>query len=203
MEGVPAAVGERGDPSKGFDEQYPEWTLVELRAGLGDQTFLRLREPAHRAGAHPLYHITFEPRPPCDCLAAWSLVAVSLALACAPTSCPSWYISKRVRLRASAYFLPLKKKLRSPPRGMSGRSSVPPVESKTRTHYGPVGSGRRTAGRRGGAGLGRTGRRRVDPARRQPSLLPSSESKTLSWTSIRKHEQTKSYVNRWRNEIRG
>ena len=57
---------------------------------------------------------------------------------------------------------------------------IAPVESKTRTHHGPVGSGRRTAGRRGGAGLGRTGRRWVDPARRQPSLLPSSESKTLS-----------------------
>ena len=68
-----------------------------------------------------------------------------------------------------------------------------PVGSKTRTHYGPVGSGRRTAGRRGGAGLGRTGRRRVDPARRETSLLPSSESKTLSWTSLREHEQTKSY----------
>ena len=54
------------------------------------------------------------------------------------------------------------------------------VEPKTRTHHGPVGSGRRTAGRRGGAGLGRTGRRWVDPARRQPSLLPSSESRKLS-----------------------
>ena len=50
------------------------------------------------------------------------------------------------------------------------------VESKTRTHHGPVGSGRRTAGRRGGAGLGRTGRRWVDPARRQPALPPPSES---------------------------
>ena len=60
-----------------------------------------------------------------------------------------------------------------------------PVEPKTRTHYRPVGSGRRTAERRVGAGLGRTGRRRVDPARRQPSLLLSSESKTLSWMSLR------------------
>ena len=34
-----------------------------------------------------------------------------------------------------------------------------PVESKTRTHHGPVGSGRRTAGQRGGAGQGRTRRR--------------------------------------------
>ena len=75
-----------------------------------------------------------------------------------------------------------------------------PVESKTRTHYGPVGSGRRMAGRRGGAGLGRTGRRRVDPARRQPSLLPSSESKTMSWTFLRKNEQTKSHVNRMREQ---
>ena len=54
------------------------------------------------------------------------------------------------------------------------------VGSKTRTHHGPVGSGRRTAGRRGWAGLGRTGRRWVDPARRQPSLLLPGESKTLS-----------------------
>ena len=70
------------------------------------------------------------------------------------------------------------------------------IESKTRTHYGPVESGRRMAGRRGGAGLGRTGRRRVDLARRQPSLLLSSESKKLSWTTLRKLEQTKSYINR-------
>ena len=51
-----------------------------------------------------------------------------------------------------------------------------------------------------GAGLGRTGRRWVDPARRQPSFLPCSESKTLSWTTLRKHEQTKSYVNRMREQ---
>ena len=69
-----------------------------------------------------------------------------------------------------------------------------PIESKTRTHHGPVGSGRRTARRRGGAGLSRTGRRWVDPARGQPSLLPSSESRTLSWTSLRKHEQSNSYL---------
>ena len=66
------------------------------------------------------------------------------------------------------------------------------VKSKTRTHYRPVESGRRTAGRRGRARLSMTGRRRADPARRQPSLLLSCESKTLSWTSLRKHEQTKS-----------
>ena len=58
--------------------------------------------------------------------------------------------------------------------------SSKPVESKTQTHHGPFGSGRGTAGRRGGAELGRTGRRWVDPARRQPALLPTSESKTLS-----------------------
>ena len=78
-----------------------------------------------------------------------------------------------------------------------------PVESKTRTHYGPVGSGRRTAARRGRVGLGRTERRRDDPARRRPSLLPFSESGTLFWTLLRKHEQTKSYFNRWKNEISG
>ena len=50
-----------------------------------------------------------------------------------------------------------------------------PVESKTRTHHGGFGSEPRTAVRRGGAGLRRTGRRWVYPARRQPSLLHSSE----------------------------
>ena len=86
---------------------------------------------------------------------------------------------------------------------MFGKALQKPVESKTRTHCGPVGSRRRTAGRRGGPKLVRTGRHRVDPARRQPFLLLSSESKTLSWTTLRKHEQMKSYVNRWRNEISG
>ena len=83
------------------------------------------------------------------------------------------------------------------------------VESKTRTHYEPVGSGQRMAARRGGAGLGRTGRRRVVPARgtirpgeNPRSCLPANR-KQLSWTFPRKHEPTKSYVNRWRNEISG
>ena len=67
-------------------------------------------------------------------------------------------------------------------------------KSKTRTYPGPVGSGRRTAGRRGGARLGRTRRRWVDPARKQPFLLPSSESRTLSRTYFRKHEQSNSYL---------
>ena len=75
------------------------------------------------------------------------------------------------------------------------------IRSPDTLRAGRVGAAHGGAAR--GAGLGRTGRRRVDPARRQPSLLPSSESKTLSWTSLRKHEQTKSYVNRWRNEISG
>ena len=77
------------------------------------------------------------------------------------------------------------------------------VESKNRTNYRPVESARPMAGRRGGAGLGRMGRRRVDPARRQPSLLPFSESVTLSWMTLRRHEQTKSYLNRWGNGISG
>ena len=51
-----------------------------------------------------------------------------------------------------------------------------PVESKTRTHHRPLRSGRRTAVRRGGARVGRTGRCRDNLARRQPSFLPSSES---------------------------
>ena len=67
------------------------------------------------------------------------------------------------------------------------------VESKTRTHHGPVGSGRRTAGWRGRTGLSKKGRRWVDPARRRPFLLPSSESRTLPSTFLRKHEQAKSY----------
>ena len=48
----------------------------------------------------------------------------------------------------------------------------------TRTHHGRVGTGRRTAGQRGGAGTGSTGRRRVGSPRRQPSLSPSRQSKT-------------------------
>ena len=45
------------------------------------------------------------------------------------------------------------------------------VESKTRTYHGRVETGRRTAGRRGGAELGSTGRRQVGPPRKQPPLL--------------------------------
>ena len=57
-----------------------------------------------------------------------------------------------------------------------------PVDSKTRTHNAPVGSGLLTAGRRGWAGLGRAGRCWVDPAKRQPFFLLSSES-TLNVSS--------------------
>ena len=39
-----------------------------------------------------------------------------------------------------------------------------------------------------------TGRRWVDLVRGKPSLLPSSESRTLSWTSLRKYEQSNSYL---------
>ena len=53
-----------------------------------------------------------------------------------------------------------------------------PVESKTRTYHGRVGTGRRTAGRRGGAGPGRTGRRQIGSPRIQPSPLPSKASNT-------------------------
>ena len=46
------------------------------------------------------------------------------------------------------------------------------VECKTWTYHGRVGSGRRMAGRRSGAGTGRTGRRRVGSLRIQLILLP-------------------------------
>ena len=52
-----------------------------------------------------------------------------------------------------------------------------PIESKNRTHHGPVGSG--TAGRQGRAGLDRTKDRWIDPAQKQPFLLPSSEIKNI------------------------
>ena len=47
------------------------------------------------------------------------------------------------------------------------------VESEARTYHGQVEAARHTAGRRDGAGPGRTGRRRVGSPRRQPSLLLS------------------------------
>ena len=59
-------------------------------------------------------------------------------------------------------------------------TQLKPVESKTRTHHWRVGSGQCTAEQRSSAGLDRGGRRHVYPARRQPSSLPSSDSRTLS-----------------------
>ena len=53
-----------------------------------------------------------------------------------------------------------------------------PVESKTQTYHGRVGTGRRTAERRGGADPGRTARRRIGSPRRQPSLVLSKASNT-------------------------
>ena len=52
------------------------------------------------------------------------------------------------------------------------------IEPKTRTYLEQVGSGRRTAGRRGAAGLA-TRRRRIGSPRRQSSLTPSKASITL------------------------
>ena len=72
-------------------------------------------------------------------------------------------------------------------------------EPKTRTYHGRVGAGRRAAGQRGGAGPGRTGRRRVVSPMKQLSLLPLGDRRQLSSTTLRKHEQRKSYVNRWGN----
>ena len=49
------------------------------------------------------------------------------------------------------------------------------IESKTRTYHERVVTGRRTAGRRGGSGMGSTGRRRVcrrvGSPKKQPSFL--------------------------------
>ena len=45
-------------------------------------------------------------------------------------------------------------------------------------HFCRVGAGGRAAGRRGGAGRGRTKRRRVVSSRRQPTLLPTRASRT-------------------------
>ena len=47
---------------------------------------------------------------------------------------------------------------------------------KTQTNHGLLGTGRRMAGRQGGAGTVRTGPRRVDSPRRSPSPLPSRRS---------------------------
>ena len=46
------------------------------------------------------------------------------------------------------------------------------VEAKTRTYHGRVGTRRRTAIRRGWAGTGKTGRRRVGSPRRVPARYP-------------------------------
>ena len=71
-----------------------------------------------------------------------------------------------------------------------------PVEFQTQTpragRVGAVHGG--AAGRRGGAGLGRTGCRWVDSARRQTSLLPSSTSRTLSSRFVWNYEHSNSYL---------
>ena len=54
------------------------------------------------------------------------------------------------------------------------------VESKTRTYHGRFGSARRTAERRGAAGLDRTGPRRVGWPRSHLSLYPPR----VSWTTV-------------------
>ena len=77
------------------------------------------------------------------------------------------------------------------------------VEPKTQTYHGRVGTGRRTAGRRSGAGTGSTGRRWDGSPRIQPSLVPSRRSKKTSWACLWKNEQRKSYVNRRGNKTRG
>ena len=52
-----------------------------------------------------------------------------------------------------------------------------PVASKTRTYHGQVGTRRRTAGLRGGAGTVRTGRRRVGPPTYDVGTLVRSQER--------------------------
>ena len=52
------------------------------------------------------------------------------------------------------------------------------VESEAQTYHRRFGAGRRMAGRRGGAGRGRPGCRRVGSPRRRRTLLPSRASNT-------------------------
>ena len=61
------------------------------------------------------------------------------------------------------------------------------------------GSGRGCAhgGAAGRAGPGRTERRRNGSPREEPSSDALANQRQTLWTSLRKHEQRKSYVNRW------
>ena len=73
----------------------------------------------------------------------------------------------------------------------------------TRTHNGRVGSARRRAD--GGVGR-RWAEQGADISVALEANSPSgppAHCKKLSWTSLRKHEQRKSHVNRWRNETSG
>ena len=101
-------------------------------------------------------------------------------------------------LTGRGYFYP--KKFGNRLRAREGKQPVStickPVDSKTRTYHGRVGTGRRTAGPRGGAGTSKTGCRRVGSPRRQPTPPPSRRSRQPSGACLWKHEQAKSYVNR-------
>ena len=59
------------------------------------------------------------------------------------------------------------------------------------------GPGRDGAQRRARTRPGRTGRRRIGPPRRQPTLCPPCTEDQLSCATLRKHEQRKSDVNRF------
>ena len=77
------------------------------------------------------------------------------------------------------------------------------VDSKTRTCH--EGSGRGGARRSGGAGRGRVGRDAdgsVRPGDNRPSCPPGHRRQCFE-RLFRKREQSKAYVNRWRNKIRG
>ena len=77
--------------------------------------------------------------------------------------------------------------------------------SNPKTRYTTVESGRGGARRGGRAGRGRAGRdsdRSVRPEDKSPPYPPNHRKKP-SWGCLWKHEQTNSYLNRWRNKNRG
>ena len=80
------------------------------------------------------------------------------------------------------------------------RRNVQPVDSKTRTYHGRAASGRTAESGQGRAGLfaNRTVRLGNNPSSHHPKYR-----RHVAWTSVQKHEQAKSYVNRWRNKTRG
>ena len=81
-----------------------------------------------------------------------------------------------------------------------------PVESKTRTYHGQVGSGR--PAELPGEGSGKIECQQNYSLRKQRSTVPSKQSRNAQQTKVastffQKHEQAKPHVNRRRNKISG